>query len=52
MSKRRRDADPEKYRAVQREIMRRKYREVKTKQRGVPVGKVRIQRKSRPKRVG
>jgi hypothetical protein len=52
MSKRRRDADPEKYRAVQREIMRKKYRVLKARQTGVPVGKIRIQRKSRSKRFG
>ena len=47
MSKRRRDADPEKYRAAQREIMRKKYRVLKAKQRGVLPGRVKIQKKSR-----
>jgi len=47
MSKRRRDADPEGYRATQREIMRKKYQVLKAKQRGVPPGRVKIQKKSR-----
>ena len=45
-SRKRREEDPEKYRKAQREIMRRKYRERKAKERGVSVNKVRIQRKA------
>ncbi|MBM4334049.1 MAG: hypothetical protein FJ117_23010 [Deltaproteobacteria bacterium] len=44
-SRKRREQNSEKYREDQREIMRRKYREIKAKERGVPVNKVRIQKK-------
>jgi hypothetical protein len=44
-SRRRREKDPEGYRASQREIMRKQYRKEQAKKRGVPVGKVKIQKR-------
>ena len=51
LSRERREKDPEGYRAKQREIMRRKYREQKAKELGRPVGKIAFQKKSISKRV-
>lgn len=45
-SRKRREKDPEGYRAAQREIMRKKYREEKAKKLGRTVGKIRFQKKS------
>jgi hypothetical protein len=52
LSRERREKDPEGYRAKQREIMRRKYREQKAKELGRPAEKIAFQRKSISKKVG
>jgi hypothetical protein len=49
-SRRRRTSDPDAYRAYQREIMKRKYRKKRAKERGVSPNLVRIQKRSRRKR--
>jgi hypothetical protein len=46
-SRKRREKDPDGYRAAQREIMRKKYRERQAEKRGVPVEKVKIQKRRR-----
>lgn len=51
LSRERREKDPEGYRAKQREIMRRKYREQKAKELGRPVEKITFQKKSILKKV-
>jgi DNA-directed RNA polymerase subunit RPC12/RpoP len=49
LSRERREKDPEGYRAKQREIMRKKYREKKAEERGVSVDKVKIQERVKKK---
>ena len=49
LSRKRREADPDAYRAKQREIMRKKYREKKAKELGKPIDKVKIQERAKKK---
>lgn len=49
VSRRRREKDPEGYRAYQRQIMRNKYREKKARELGKPVDKIRTQKRSASK---
>lgn len=49
-SRKRREENPEEYRRKQREIMRKKYKEIQSKKTGIPVDKIKIQKRSPSKK--